>query len=153
MSNVSTLNNTLMKPKLSIIIANICLVISGCDPTDKKFIINNTTPTTKSYYITQDSTTQSAIKFYSENFYTNSENNKIIKEFDYLKPNKKTPIDVLGTWENYLDKQFKDSIAYFYVIDSSDIGKEAEFLNDNTIKQYKITSKHMKDNKWELGIR
>lgn len=153
MSNVSTLNNTLMKPKLSIIIANICLVISGCDPMDKKFIINNTTPTTKSYYITQDSTTQSAIKFYSEKFYTNSENNKIIKEFDYLKPNKKTPIDVLGTWENYLDKQFKDSIAYFYVIDSSDIGKEAEFLNNNTIKQYKITSKHMKDNKWELGIR
>jgi hypothetical protein len=142
-----------MKPKLSIIIANICLVISGCDPMDKKFIINNTTPTTKSYYITQDSTTQSAIKFYSEKFYTNSENNKIIKEFDYLKPNKKTPIDVLGTWENYLDKQFKDSIAYFYVIDSSDIGKEAEFLNNNTIKQYKITSKHMKDNKWELGIR
>jgi hypothetical protein len=142
-----------MKPKLSIIIANICLVISGCDPMDKKFIINNTTPTTKSYYITQDSTTQSAIKFYSENFYTNSENKKIIKEFDYLKPNKKTPIDVLGTWENYLDKQFKDSIAYFYVIDSSDIGKEAEFLNNNTIKQYKITSKHMKENKWELGIR
>lgn len=154
MSNLPSLNDALMKLQLLIVLANICLLIGACDPTDKKFVINNISPKTKSYYITNDSTKISAIKFYSEKFYINSENKKITKEYDYLKSDTKSPIDVLGTWEKYLDNQFKDGIAYIYIIDSSYIGREAELLRENNaIKQFKVTSVYLKKNNWELLIK
>lgn len=131
----------------------LCFLLVACDSLDTKFVIINNTASTKSYYFSEDSTSNSAIKFYSELFYTTPKNGNITKRFDYLKPYSKRDIGMLGAWEDHLNEQFVDSTAYIYVIDSSDIGKKPEIMQrDNLVSRYRVTSKYMTENNWKLTI-
>jgi hypothetical protein len=131
----------------------LCFLLVACDSFDTKFVMINNTESTKSFYFSEDSTTNSATKFYSKLFYATPKNGNIPKEFNFLKPYSKRDIGMLGAWEDHLNEQFVDSTAYVYVIDSSDIGKKPEIMvRNNLVSKYRVTSKYMIENNWELII-
>lgn len=144
-----------IKNKLVTTLIVIIVSISSCDPIDEKFIIINNTPNTISYYFSKDSTEQSALKFYSEKFYVNSQGGKIKKEFDYVKSKDEKPIPMMINWEDYLNYEFKERRGvYLYVIDSSDINKEVDVMqNSKLVRRYEITSNYMKANQWRFEIK
>jgi hypothetical protein len=131
----------------------LTILFTGCDPTDNRFIIINSRSNTVCFYFSRDSSYSSAIEFYSDKFYTISEENSTKKDFDYVKSGESKHVQMIGSWENYINNQFKNGVAYIYTIDSFNIGKEVEMLKEsNFIKQYKVTSKLMHQNQWVLKI-
>lgn len=136
-----------------LIVLMLFLLLMSCDSVDSKFIFVNHSPVTKSYYFSDDSIGNSAVSFYSQRFYATPKNGNIPKDYDYLKPNKKRGIGMLGSWEDHLDDQFIDSTAFIYIIDSADIGKSAEILvRDSLVSRYKVTSDYMREHNWEFDI-
>jgi hypothetical protein len=125
----------------------------GRDPTDKKFVLVNNSSNTISYYFSKDTSENSALEFYSEKFYRNPNKGKVAKEFDYIKNNKEKHLSMMGSWESYLNGQFKNGEANLYIIDSIDIGKDYNTIKENKlIKKYKVSFEYMKAHNWRFEV-
>ena len=134
-----------------------CLFIGllvSCDPVDNKLVLYNKSQETVSYFFSADSTDETAVRFYSDKFYITPENKKINKEYDYIRSGVKKNLLMIGSWDNYLTKQFKNGTAFLYVIDSIDIGKNRDTLKDTKfIRKYEMSIVYMKENNWQFAIQ
>lgn len=123
----------------------------SCDPVDRKFTVANKTNKVVSFYFTIDSTGQLARDYYSS-FYDKTASGFIRKEFAYIKGNDSGNISTLGDWDTD-SSQFYNGIAYIYVIDSLDIGKDSSTLEyKQLIRRYHVSICGMKSNNWIVNI-
>ena len=135
---------------------SICIIvfIVSCDPVeDRKFTIDNNRKNTISYYLTSDSTENDASDFFANFFYTDADK-KIMKDFDYVASQETRKLPMMTTWEKYINQQFKNGVAYMYVIDSINIGRSKEdVVSQKLVTKYRITVDSMRKVNWVLNVK
>jgi hypothetical protein len=118
------------------------LLLSGCDPVDKKFSIKNESKNTISFLIAKDSSFNSAAVYFSN----------IKQDFPFIQSYKVYKVPVLSNWEYYIEKEFKDSTVNIFFIDSLSIGMDKDILS-KSIKRYRVTLKEMRERNWVLTYK
>ena len=124
-----------------ICICSICFILLlGCDPVDKKFMIRNKSSNTISFYIAKDSSFNLALNYFSDT----------LQDYPYIQPNKTYKIPILSNWELYISHEFKDSTLNVFFIDSLSISMNNKIDLNKRIKRYRVTLKEIKKQNWIL---
>ena len=118
------------------------LLLSGCDPVDKKFSIKNESRSTISFFITKDSSANSASIYFSN----------IKQDFPYIQSNKVYKVPTLSDWETTFN-EFKDSTVNTFFIDSLSIGADKKDILSKSVKLYRVTLKEMRERDWVLTYK